>query len=312
MRDFRDAKTMAHSLREALAAKDLKVTHSESLELVSKLLGAPDWNTLSAAIQAEMFARLAATSPKERVVTPGDQPIDGRLAALHLGVGDARRATAFFGDLFGWTFAAGPNASSVWSRTNAGIAERPWRLAISDRPSEPCVRLGFEVSDPLAAFDRARSLGGAGRSPEEASDDQGLPIAFSAPAADAPSRDLVSGEPGVAVAMVDDTAKARNFYERLFGGSFGQIGRGDRWWSHHDAFGLFSKALGDPGGAPAVEGVARDVHMFVCVRELDAHKARLRSLGGEVLSESAMGPYQVCDCRDDQGTRFHLWRDPAR
>jgi hypothetical protein len=25
-----------------------------------------------------------------------------------------------------------------------------------------------------------------------------------------------------------------------------------------------------------------------------------------------MGPYQVCDCRDDQGTRFHLWRDPAR
>jgi hypothetical protein len=50
MRDFRDAKAMAHSLREALAAKDLKVTNSESLELISKALGLPDWNTLSAAI----------------------------------------------------------------------------------------------------------------------------------------------------------------------------------------------------------------------------------------------------------------------
>jgi hypothetical protein len=34
-----------------------------------------------------------------------DQPIDGRLAAGRLGVGDARRAAAFFGDLFGRTFA---------------------------------------------------------------------------------------------------------------------------------------------------------------------------------------------------------------
>jgi hypothetical protein len=52
MRDFRDAKAMAQSLRDALAAKDLKVSHSESLELISKALGVSDWNTLSAAIQA--------------------------------------------------------------------------------------------------------------------------------------------------------------------------------------------------------------------------------------------------------------------
>ena len=36
------------------------------------------------------------------------------------------------------------------------------------------------------------------------------------------------------------------------------------------------------------------------------------TLGGSVLTESAMGPYEVCACRDDQGTPFHLWRDPAR
>jgi len=51
MRDYREAKIMAQNLRESLAAKDLVVSHSESLELVSKMLGLPDWNTLSAKIQ---------------------------------------------------------------------------------------------------------------------------------------------------------------------------------------------------------------------------------------------------------------------
>jgi len=53
MRDYREAKIMAQTLRESLAAKDLVVSHSESLELVSKMLGLPDWNTLSAKIQGE-------------------------------------------------------------------------------------------------------------------------------------------------------------------------------------------------------------------------------------------------------------------
>jgi len=51
MRDYRDAKTMAHMLREALAAKHCKITVGESLELIAKLFGLPDWNTLSAAIK---------------------------------------------------------------------------------------------------------------------------------------------------------------------------------------------------------------------------------------------------------------------
>ena len=51
MRDFRDAKAMAHTLREALKAKSVSLTHSESLELVAKALGFPDWNFLAAKIQ---------------------------------------------------------------------------------------------------------------------------------------------------------------------------------------------------------------------------------------------------------------------
>jgi hypothetical protein len=53
MRDFRDAKAMAHTLRAALAAKGLKITVSQSLELIAKAFGLADWNTLAAAIRAE-------------------------------------------------------------------------------------------------------------------------------------------------------------------------------------------------------------------------------------------------------------------
>jgi hypothetical protein len=52
MRDFRDAKVMAHSLRDALKAKALEITHSESLELIAKTFGYENWNILSAKIDA--------------------------------------------------------------------------------------------------------------------------------------------------------------------------------------------------------------------------------------------------------------------
>ncbi|GKQ53140.1 glyoxalase superfamily protein [Bradyrhizobium sp. Ce-3] len=52
MRDFRDAKAMAQTLREALAAKSIPLTHSDSLELIARLFGQRDWNTLAARIQA--------------------------------------------------------------------------------------------------------------------------------------------------------------------------------------------------------------------------------------------------------------------
>jgi ATP-dependent Lon protease len=53
MRDFRDAKAMAHTLRESLTAKTINISHGESLELVSKMLGVADWNTMSALLQAD-------------------------------------------------------------------------------------------------------------------------------------------------------------------------------------------------------------------------------------------------------------------
>jgi Glyoxalase superfamily protein len=39
MRDFRDAKAMAHALRDALKVRAVETTHSECLELIAKAFG---------------------------------------------------------------------------------------------------------------------------------------------------------------------------------------------------------------------------------------------------------------------------------
>jgi hypothetical protein len=76
MRDFRDAKAMAGTLRAALAAQGLRITISQSLELIAKAFGVADWNTLSAAVRAEAPAPRAEVSPSppsaaERVLGSG-------------------------------------------------------------------------------------------------------------------------------------------------------------------------------------------------------------------------------------------------
>ncbi|QOZ27105.1 glyoxalase superfamily protein [Bradyrhizobium sp. CCBAU 51753] len=64
MRDFRDAKAMAQTLREALGAKSIPLTHSDSLELIARLFGQRDWNTLSARIQSAGGPADAPDSPQ--------------------------------------------------------------------------------------------------------------------------------------------------------------------------------------------------------------------------------------------------------
>jgi hypothetical protein len=67
MRDFRDAKAMAHTLRAALATKGLNITVSQSLELIAQAFGAADWNTLSASISEQ-------TAPPRNTATTPPQP----------------------------------------------------------------------------------------------------------------------------------------------------------------------------------------------------------------------------------------------
>jgi hypothetical protein len=65
MRDFRDAKAMARSLRDALNANAVQTTHSEALELIAKAFGYENWNILS--------ARIDAAQPSAGVQNPAQQ-----------------------------------------------------------------------------------------------------------------------------------------------------------------------------------------------------------------------------------------------
>jgi len=63
MRDFRDAKAMAQSLRQALTHDNAAITHSRSLELVAQAFGFDNWNILAARIEADRPAA-AEAGPK--------------------------------------------------------------------------------------------------------------------------------------------------------------------------------------------------------------------------------------------------------
>ncbi|HEY2780281.1 MAG TPA: glyoxalase superfamily protein [Steroidobacteraceae bacterium] len=72
MRDFRDAKAMAQTMRTTLSAMGFKITVGQSLELIAKAFGVVDWNTLSAAIRPEtaaaherLFCSFCGKSPNE-------------------------------------------------------------------------------------------------------------------------------------------------------------------------------------------------------------------------------------------------------
>jgi len=48
MRTYKDAKSMAKSLRGSLAAGNIVLSHGKCLEIVARQLGFADWNTLAA------------------------------------------------------------------------------------------------------------------------------------------------------------------------------------------------------------------------------------------------------------------------
>ena len=61
MRTYQDAKVMAKSLRDFLAARRVSLSHSECLEIVAKQFGFADWNTLAARLMIPTVAPLSCS-----------------------------------------------------------------------------------------------------------------------------------------------------------------------------------------------------------------------------------------------------------
>lgn len=69
MHTYKDAKTMAKSLRDSLAAKRVSLSHSECLEVVARQFGFADWNTLAAKLDRTPD-RLAEAPSIQRAAAP--------------------------------------------------------------------------------------------------------------------------------------------------------------------------------------------------------------------------------------------------
>ncbi len=100
MRDFRDAKAMARRLREALAQKNISLTHTDSLELIARSFGLKDWQVLAALIAAGAGGPDAAAPPPQLWIGPMLPLRDFVLfpktsAPLYVGRKRSRRALAF-------------------------------------------------------------------------------------------------------------------------------------------------------------------------------------------------------------------------
>jgi Glyoxalase superfamily protein/Clp amino terminal domain, pathogenicity island component len=90
MRDFRNAKAMAQTLRAALATRGVRITVGQSLELIAEIFGLADWNTLAAAIRAEKSISPEKVSPPLLAVGSSFPPLSAALAVtLHRAFGFA-------------------------------------------------------------------------------------------------------------------------------------------------------------------------------------------------------------------------------
>ena len=162
MRDFRDAKAMAHTLRAALAAKDIKITISQSLELIAETFGVADWNTLSAAIRADAAApRNNATPPPVPLPiaasAPGLRFSVGLEATLHRALAHANQRKHQYATLEHLLLALTDDgdASAVMKACNVDVGVlRTSLVNYLETEFENLVAVGGDNAKPTAAFQR--------------------------------------------------------------------------------------------------------------------------------------------------------------
>jgi catechol 2,3-dioxygenase-like lactoylglutathione lyase family enzyme len=240
----------------------------------------------------------------------------GTIGALRLRVGDTDRAARFFGALLG--------AEAV--RLETGTRSEPWFVARSplvsdaidvgftDDPRAPPQRVLYATGDPQAALNRTLAVGGAGSSVSEARDNQGLPMGFYAPGAWARVAEpgTSKGALGILLLQVPDTAKARAFQGDLFGAEFHRVGEGDYWWANNaPPTGIFPVDHDMTNPTVQLSDTASHIRPFFCVGELETAMAAVRQLSGETFSSTAVGPFRICGCCDDQALPFALWWDTS-
>jgi hypothetical protein len=165
MRDFRDAKAMAHTVRASLADHGLKVTNSQSLELIAKAFGAADWNTLAAAIRGASSSSRREVAEPSVTIDAGIRPRAPRFATelertlqRALGYSDVRRQQ--YSTLEHLLLALADDASASKMMLACGVDLPTLRQSLTDYIDNELRSIVVEIgsspggSRPSAAFQR--------------------------------------------------------------------------------------------------------------------------------------------------------------
>ncbi|MEV6634451.1 glyoxalase superfamily protein [Actinoplanes sp. NPDC051470] len=137
MRTFRDAKTMAKTLRsEVLARTQADLPHSAALEIVARQFGFDDWNVLAARIAAASASRIVPA-----VETSGPEVTDPRRATTStipvLRIFAEERALEFYVEFLGFTLDFGGPAGGPDTSFYGQIIRGATTFQLSEQPYDP-------------------------------------------------------------------------------------------------------------------------------------------------------------------------------
>ncbi|GAA1957563.1 VOC family protein [Kitasatospora viridis] len=243
---------------------------------------------------------------------------------VSLTAGDLDGATAFYGELLGWTFSRGPDRWGPYVRALVGGTSVAGISGSSDLQLPVAWTTFFGTEDADALAERIRARGGtvaigplgfdAGRI-AIASDRSGAPFGFWE--GDARAGVVLNEMPG-APAWIElrtkDAFDSALFYGEVFGWDNREPGEFDVRWEH-DRVVLRSHGHGVAALVNATDPEARPSwNVYFSVADADASAALAERLGADVLGEVRDSPYgRWVDLRDPQGGRFSLLgpRDPA-
>jgi catechol 2,3-dioxygenase-like lactoylglutathione lyase family enzyme len=117
MRSFRDAKLMAKTLREAMASRQVELSHSETLEIVARQFGFADWNGASASVGEYRDGPVATARDVSGVSLEMGIPI--------LRIFDVEKAREFYLGFLGfsmdWDHRFGPNFPIYMQVSRSGL-----------------------------------------------------------------------------------------------------------------------------------------------------------------------------------------------
>jgi predicted enzyme related to lactoylglutathione lyase len=230
------------------------------------------------------------------------------LVMVHLRVGDADRAMAFFGALLDWQGERVEFEDHVsYYTTNTETTVR-----LLDDSNAPAVVPNYGVADVAGAIRSIDAAGGRVTAAEPApdgggwargTDDQGVPLLAFRPGRyheTAPPTREPTGEVGL-VFIREAADRAERFYGPVFGWRLSRTDPASHYFDTVPKVGIFDEAaaFGHP--------VEPDATLYLAVDALAPVLARVEQLGGQAGSGAQdMGPYFSARCTDDQGTEFGL------